>query len=74
MYNIRCIFLENDEIVFWNGILKGVIITEETLEDFDCPFAGKDNKNKMCLKMVKNLKEEVERLHGDDILNFLKKH
>ena len=63
------------DIDFWNGILKGAITMKCEIED-TMEKASEDLLPglKVALRLIEEFEASTERLHGEDIREFLRKY
>ncbi len=56
------------DVQFWNGVLKGIEIAREELEE------SEKSGCEECIKKLSEVREKVLKLHGEDIRSFLKQY
>jgi len=65
--------MEKSDIEFWNGFLKGIAAAEIELERIEDKAGETEEEGiKVSRAVLRELKEKVERLHGEDVLAYLK--
>ena len=58
---------------FWNGFLKGVLAAEQELRELEEKTNDITKEGiQVSIHIIKDLKHKAERLHGEDVRNFLR--
>ena len=63
------------DMEFWNGFLKGVIAAEHQLSDLESKAANSAVEGiKIAIDVIRDLKDRTEKLHSEDIRDFLSQY
>lgn len=67
--------MNREDMAKWDGVLKGMIAAEGELEDAERGAPGNAKKGmKMARTALRKLRRKVERLHGEDLREFLRRY
>lgn len=67
--------MDKRDTEFWNGVLKGVIISEEELDSLAKKLNGSQKESlELAVERLEKVKKSIEQLHGQDLRSFLSQY